>query len=354
MTSQERVTRAIHFDGPDRVPHYLPDGKENDILWLWIPKPPLRQEWTNVGGNDVMIDCWGTKYQRVAGGRIGRGEVLEPVLPDITKQADYVFPDLLLPAFFEDTKAEIAKNAASENPKYVLAVMPFSSLNEGTHNLMGLENMFLAYYEAPDDLKTFIGRLAQKQNDAIRILAELGCDGVMGYDDWGLQNSVMVSTDLIEDFFMPHYRRNWELAHELGMDVWLHSCGHILDVLPMLIDAGLNVIQQDQQENMGLETLNERFGGQLAFWCPVDIQQAMIKGTPDEVAAYAKRMIEMLGSHNGGFVSMAYSTPDDVNHSPENMAAMCKAFRTFGIYADACAEQTDGAVTQGDAPSATL
>ena len=131
---------------------------------------------------------------------------------------------------------------------------------------------------------------------------------------------------------MPHYRQNWKLAHELGMDVWLHSCGHIIDVLPMLIDAGLDVIQQDQQENMGLETLNERFGGKLAFWCPVDIQQTMINGSPAEVAAYAKRLIETLGSHNGGFVSMAYSSPKDVQHTSENIDAMCKAFRTYGVY----------------------
>lgn len=339
MISRERVRKAIHFDGPDRVPHFLPDGKENDILWLWFPGPPPRQEWTNIGDNDVMTDAWGTQFQRVAGGKIGRGEVSKPALPDITKQKQLEIPDYLLPEYFERAQQAIAENAASDNPKYVLGVMPYSSLNEGTHNLMGLESMLIAYYEEAAHLKMFIGRLAKKQYEAIRYLATLGCDGVMGYDDWGLQNSSMVGTDLIEDFFMPHYRRNWGLARELGMDVWLHSCGYILEVLPMLIDAGLTVIQQDQQENMGLETLNDRFGGKLAFWCPVDIQQTMINGTPDEVAAYAKRMIETLGSHNGGFISMAYSSPKDVQHSPENTEAMCEAFRTHGIYSDTDAEQ---------------
>lgn len=327
MTSRDRVKKAIHFEGPDRVPHYLPDGKENDVLWVWIPKPSDIQEWTNVGDNDEMIDCWGTKYHRVAGGVLGRGEVLSPVLPDISKQAEYQIPDLLKSEYFDDIKKQIAENAASDNPKYVLAVMPFSSLNEGTHNLMGIENMFLAYYEDPDDLKAFISRLSALQEESIRILGELGCDGVMGYDDWGLQNSLMVGLPQIEEFFMPHYRKNWGLAHELGMDVWLHSCGQIIDVLPLFIEAGLTVIQQDQQENMGLEVLSERFGGKLAFWCPVDIQTTMIQGTPDEVRAYAKRMIATLGSHKGGFVSMAYTTPEDINHTPENMAAMCEAFR---------------------------
>ncbi len=332
MTSRERVRRAIHFGSPDRLPHSLPDGEENDIVWLWFPRPAPRQEWTNRGETDTMIDSWGTTYRRVAGGVIGRGEVLVPGLPDIAKQGDYELPDMLAPEFFDDAKRRIADNAASDNPKYVIGVLPYSSLNEGTHNVMGIENMFLAYYEAPDDLKAFIGRLAAKQAEAIRLMAELGCDGVMGYDDWGLQDRLMIGLDMIEEFFMPHYRHNWLLAHDLGMDVWLHSCGHITALLPRFIEAGLDVIQMDQQENMGLEELDACAGGRIAFWCPVDIQKTMINGAPGDVARYVQRMIKTLGAHNGGLISMAYTTPQDVNHSAENMAAMCKAFREYGVY----------------------
>ena len=341
MTSRQRVQRAIHFQGPDHVPNYLPDDEENDILWLWLPKPPPIQEWTNVGDNDEMIDCWGTKFQRVAGGRIGRGEVLDPVLPDITKQAVFEIPDFLAPEYFEDAIRMVKENTASSNPKYVLAVMPYSSLNEGTHNLMGIQNMFLAYYDHPDDLKTFIGRLAAKQKASIRILAEMGCDGVMGYDDWGLQDRLMVGIDMIEAFFMPYYEQNWQLAHNLGMDVWLHSCGHITALLPRFIEAGLDVVQMDQQENMGLENLDACAGGRIAFWCPVDIQRTMANGTPDDVIQYVQRMIGTIGAHNGGLVSMAYSTPDDVQHSAENITAMCQAFRTYGIYADTSVESNE-------------
>jgi len=45
MTSRERVKRAIHFQGVDHIPHFLPDGKENDIVWFWTPREPDRQPW---------------------------------------------------------------------------------------------------------------------------------------------------------------------------------------------------------------------------------------------------------------------------------------------------------------------
>ena len=327
MTSRERVKKAIRFQGPDRVPHYLPDDKENDILWLWPQKPAPQKEWTNEGDIDTMIDCSGTKFYRSKGGKLGRGEVLEPAISDISKQTEYILADLLNPKYFIKAKQQIEENNILDNPKYCLGVMPFSSLNEGTHNLMTLEKMFFAYYENPNELKAFIGRLAEKQKRGIKILHDIGYDGVMGYDDWGLQDSLMVSKELIEEFFMPHYRENWKYAHELGMDVWLHSCGYIIELLPMFSEAGLTVIQQDQQENMGLDNLAKEVGGKLAFWCPVDIQNTMINGSLNDIQAYAKKMIDTLGAFNGGFVSMAYSTPEDINHTPEKLAAMSQSFR---------------------------
>jgi hypothetical protein len=334
MTSRERVKRAIHFQRPDRVPCFLPDGRENDLRWLWLPHPPVIQEWTPLPGTglDRRIDEWGTVYERPTGSALDHGEKASVAIPDLARQAEYAFPDLNNPSHFAAAAEAVRVNNAAANPQYCLAVMPFNSLNEGTHNLIELDRMFIAYYEEPELLKTLIARLAAAQQESIRRLAAAGCDGVMGYDDWGLQDRLMVGLDLIEEFFMPHYRANWALAHSLGMDVWLHSCGNILPLLPKLKAWGLDVIQQDQQENMGLEALDQAVGGRLAFWCPVDIQKTMVAGTPDEVRAYVRRLRATLGNHDGGLVGMAYSTPEAVRHTSENLAAMCDAFRALPGY----------------------
>jgi hypothetical protein len=332
MISRERVKRAVHFQGVDRMPHFLPDGKENDILWLWPQREPDRQPWTlEPDGFERRIDAWGTTWTRPAG-EANHGEKTGLAVPDVTQQAGCVFPDENRPCHFDGARDAILANNASANPKYCLGVMPFSSLNEGAHNVLGLDRMFVAYYEAPDHLKALIARLAAAQRESIRRLHAIGCDGVMGYDDWGLQDRMMVGMDLIEEFFRPHYEANWKLAHELGMDVWLHSCGYILPLLPRLHAWGLGVIQQDQQENQGLENLDAAVGGKLAFWCPVDIQQTMIRGSLDDIRAYVKHMVATLGNHNGGLISMAYSTPAAVDHTPEKVAVMCAAFREYGVY----------------------
>lgn len=329
MNSRERVKKAIHFQHPDHIPHYLPDGQENDILWLWLKQPADIQPWSDFHGHQRRIDPWGVVWERVNEETFG--EAVEwPI--DIAHQEQYVFPDLNDPVYFTEIRAKIEENKGLENPKYCLGVPGFNSLNEGTHNIMGLTHMFTAYYDHPTELKALIQRAAEQQRQAIRQLASYGCDGVMGYDDWGLQNRLMVKPEIIQEFFMPHYQASWQLAHDLGMDVWLHSCGYIIDILPLFVAAGLDVIQMDQQENMGLEALNDRVGGKIAFWCPVDIQKTMIDGSIEDVEAYVKRLINTVGSHQGGLVSMAYSSPEAVHHTPEKMAAMCAAFRKYGVY----------------------
>jgi hypothetical protein len=308
----------------------LPDGKENDILWLWLPRPPEQEPWTPYGNHDRRIDEWGVVWEKSERNSMGEA-VLWPI-PDITWQAQYEFPDLNHPACFAEARENIEFSERLGNPKYRLGVMPFSSLNEATHAIVGLRAMFLAYYEHPGDLKTLIARMAEKQRESIRLLAACGCDGVMGYDDWGLQHRLMVSPAVIDEFFLPYYRENWTLAHDLGMDVWLHSCGYIIELLSRFVDAGLDVIQMDQQENMGLENLNRVAGGKLAFWCPVDIQQTMVHGAPEDIRRYVRRMMTTLGNHRGGLISMAYSSPSAVGHSQASIDAMCEAFREYGVY----------------------
>jgi hypothetical protein len=58
----------------------------------------------------------------------------------------------------------------------------------------------------------------------------------------------------------------------------------------------------------------------------------MVEGSVDDIRAYVRRMVATLGGHHGGLISMAYSSPEAVHHTPEKIAAMCAAFRELGAY----------------------
>ena len=142
----------------------------------------------------------------------------------------------------------------------------------------------------------------------------------------------MVSPEIFRRFWKPRYARVYRAARERGMLCFLHSCGHITELLDDLIEAGLHVIQMDQQENMGVDNLAQRFGGRITFWCPVDIQQTMVHGSLEEIRQYAKHLIRAFGRYNGGFIAKWYPSPQAVDHTPEKIAAMAEAFVEFGNY----------------------
>ena len=315
MTGGERVRRAVLFQGPDRIPRSLPDPWGSDFFRLgtgadpnWKPGKPGEDE-------------WGCVWEKDPEGKT-MGQVTFHPLSDYSMFDNFSFPDYSLPARYKDTKETIKTN---KDEKFVLAGIPLSLIHRLEY-LRGHVEAWTDPYEHPDELGRILDKLADIAIESIAHLAEFGVDGIFSCDDWGLQDRPMVSPDIFKEFFQPRYARVYEYARERNILCFLHSCGHISELLDGLIEAGLNVIQMDQQENMGVENLANRFGGRLCFWCPVDIQQTMVNGTLDDIRAYAHKLVDSFGKFNGGFISIWYSSPDAVGHSQERIAAMCEAF----------------------------
>ena len=323
MTSRERVIRAVTFQGPDRVPHQLPGDHGNDFLWIgpsgdpnWQPSIQTETQWE---------DEFGCMWQRLHGDKT-MGQVTGHPLTDYSLLDTIHWPDYKNPARYEAPRAAIAANTED---KFVLSGIPFSLIHRLEY-LRGHQNGWTDAYEHPVELRALLNRLADIAIDAIDHLADIGAHGLISADDWGLQDRPMLSPRTFREFFQPVYHRVYHHAHERGMLTFLHSCGHIADLLDPFIEAELDCIQMDQQQNMGVDNLAERFGGRICFWCPVDIQNTMVRGSVDDIRAYARKLIDTFGKYNGGFISQWYASPQAVNHDPEKIEAMSSEFVSYG------------------------
>ena len=136
----------------------------------------------------------------------------------------------------------------------------------------------------------------------------------------------MISPEKWREIWKPRYKRIYDTAHECGMDTFLHSCGYIVDILDDLIEIGLDVIQMDQQENMGLELLGSRFGGRITFFAPVDIQKTLASGDIPAIQQYCRDMKKHLATDKGGFLTGWYTDPVGAGHTKEAVCAMCDEF----------------------------
>jgi len=319
MTSKERVKKAILFQKPDKVPVDLPKPWKSDFIET---SPALDPHFRpKVEGEDE----WGCIWEKLAGDKT-MGQVKSHPLKDYSMLKSFKFPNYNLPTRYEPIKKIVSHN---KEQKFILVSTPLSFIHRLEY-LRGHEGAWTDPYLHPDKLNKLLNKMTEIAIDSIKHLAKIGVDGIISADDWGLQDRLMLPPEIFRKFFKLKYAKVYKFACECGLFTFLHSCGYITDILGDLIEAGLQVIQMDQQENMGIDELSKRFGGKICFWCPVDIQNTMIKGTIEDVSRYAKRLIDSFGKFNGGFIAKWYPDPEAIDHTQEKINAMAKTFIEYG------------------------
>jgi hypothetical protein len=323
MTGRELVRRAVTFGGPERIPRELPDPYGSDFTHVGIPPDP---GWKP---SEEGEDEWRCVWKKVSVDDRTMGQVKVHPLEDYSSLDDFPFPDFDIPERYEHIPAEIEKNVEE---KFLMAGIPLSLIHR-LHYLRGHKNAMLDPYMHPEELRIVLDQMTEIALDSLKRLAPFGIDGVISCDDWGLQDRALMPPKVFEEFFKPCYKRIYHRAHEYGMLTFLHSCGHITELLDDFIEAELDTIQMDQQQNMGVENLAEGYGGRISFWCPVDIQNTMVRGSMGDVRRYARRLIECFGPFDGGFISKWYPSPDAISHSRDKIQTMSETFVKYGRYA---------------------
>jgi len=313
MTSKEVVKKSISFEKSERLPHSFPEKYGNDFYSIIMdPSPDARPN-----SKEEDVDEWGAVWENIGICKIG--EVKQFPLKDWKDFEKLNIPDIKDPKRWKSINDQVKKGG----DKYLLAFG--ISLYERIHFIRGLENTWMDIYEYPEELTKLIDILVEMNIYAIRRYAEAGCDGFMFPDDWGLQDRLMISPEKWREFWKPAYAKVYAEAKRAGLQTFLHSCGFITDILGDLIEVGLDVIQMEQQLNMGFEKLHE-FAGKITFWCPVDIQAVMCDHSTEDIRKYCHTLVEQLSTDDGGFIAEWYTDPVGAGHSEEAIEAMCDEF----------------------------
>jgi len=154
--------------------------------------------------------------------------------------------------------------------------------------------------------------------------------------DFGTQNSQFCSPGTFEELYMPYFKKiNGWIHDNTTWKTFKHSCGAIVPLLPLIIEAGFDIINPVQCSASGMDPLflKKAYGKQLVFWGGgVNTQQTLPFGTPDEVAEEVLHRCEIF-SKDGGYVFNAIHNIQ-ADTPVENVAAMFKAVREFngGVY----------------------
>jgi uroporphyrinogen decarboxylase len=115
--------------------------------------------------------------------------------------------------------------------------------------------------------------------------------------------------------------------------VLFHTDGDVFDLLDDFIEVGVDVLNPVQASAGGMSDfagLKRRFGERLVFCGGMDTHRVLPQGTPDEVRAEVRRVIDTLGPGGGLMLGAVHTVMGDV--PPENVLAMVDEAVSYGRY----------------------
>ncbi len=227
--------------------------------------------------------------------------------------------------------AEGARRLRESTERAILALFGGNLLETG-QMLFRNDNFLMMLAAEPARAHDFLDRLVEAHLvDLERFLSDVGpyIDIIVFGDDLGMQTGPQISPRTYREFFKPRHALMWKRAKELAdARVMLHCCGGVRELLPDLIDAGLDAINPVQISCRGMDAaaLKRDFGRDLVFWGGgADTQSMLPQGTPSQVADHVRRQIE-IWRPGGGFVFQQVHNIM-ANVPPENVVAMFEAVR---------------------------
>lgn len=248
-------------------------------------------------------DFFGVTWDRTVDKDIGIVE--GTVLPEPTLQG-YAFPDPLDPRFFRDIPGKIAQYP----DRFRVFYLGFS-LFERAWTLRGMENLMFDFIDHPEFVHELLTKIADYNIAQVREALKYDIDAVYFGDDWGQQHGLIMGKPFWDEFIKPQLRRMYGVVRGAGKFQMIHSCGDVDELFDDLAGLGLNCFNPFQPEVMDTAALFRQYRGRLAFHGGLSTQRILPYGTPAEVRAETRRLLEM--GRDGRYIfAPAHAVEDDV------------------------------------------
>jgi uroporphyrinogen decarboxylase len=351
MTSKERIDAILNRKSADRIPADLwctPEvldmlrvytGKQDEfavydalgidkIVWIF-PGYGGRYFDPNDSGEITM---WGVPTRMVKAGLATYQEYIDPPLAAYESPAQLdAYPSWPDPDLFDYAGAKaLADEARSWN---FATIGPWISHFEIYCQMRGLENAMIDTIANPEFLDATLDRIDAIQTQMLeRILTELGnrLDIIFISDDMGMQENLLISLESWERHFKPRLKKWCDLIHRYGKKVLYHTDGASFPIIPGLVDCGVDILNPIQHvcQGMDMKRLKQLFGKKLVFHGGVENQQALPRGTVQDVIDETRNCLESLGGDGEGYICCSCHNVQ-AGTPVENILAMIDTVKTF-------------------------
>lgn len=346
MNSRDRVLAVFEHEIPDRVPCWCGASVE---FWdkckneLNLDDEALRQRFRDDfrraqsiydGPKPELAE--GVTYQSVFGidrTGLGYGQPLSHPLADaaIKQIHDYSWPD---PAWMDVSK--IKEQAKSYGGQYAIMGGEWCPFWHDAIDLLGMENLYMKMYSEPYIVEAVIDHIVDFYFGVTKNAFDSAGDEIDIFfigNDFGSQNGPLMSPELFRKFMFPHLQKLADLGHSYGMKVQMHCCGGIYQLIPLMIEAGLDGLHSLQPDcgGMDLERLKADFGDKIVLNGGIDSKNVLINGDVNFVKERTKEVLDIMMPGGGHIAGASHDTI--LEETPiENVLAMFDTIYEYGKY----------------------
>lgn len=292
----------------------------------WIPYrynsiKMLRSKYISVQPQEGGIDDWGVRWHP-ARGKDGYSYPDETPALRIDQVGAFGAPDTDWDRVSRDLQEQVASHNRED---YLLIGYNELTLFTRAQVLLGTAEFLMATLLEPEKLEILLDSITDYQKLHTRAVMEVGVAGVRFTDDWGMQTGMFISPEQWRRFIKPRVRALYEIVEEYGGIVFQHSCGHIEEIVPDLIEMGCDVLDPAQPSANDIYRWKREYGDRLVFMGGIDTQTFLSFGAPEEVRRETKKVLAAMGE-GGGYIA----APSHTIHIPEpNQQAMIEAINAF-------------------------
>ena len=195
-------------------------------------------------------------------------------------------------------------------------------------DLRGFEEFMIDIAEEAPELSILIDKVLQYNIRQIKILLEANKDDVLYFgDDLGTQHALPMSPSKWRKYIKPCYKKLYDLVHNNDRYVYMHTDGCIHEIIPDLIECGVNIINPQIGAN-GLNNLERVCKGKVCINLDLD-RQKFPYFTPAQIDEHVQEAVARLYLPEGGLMLTAECAADI---PLENIEAICVALEKYRVY----------------------
>jgi uroporphyrinogen decarboxylase len=320
MTARENLLEILQFGAPERVVSTFPSyeigylgGKRQGYGDGAAPVRAVGERWT---------DVWGIGYEKA------QPDVpaypCEHPIPTPGDLKDYEWLDAdderICGRIYEEYEG------FSGGDVFLSGGLP-NLLWERAYKLVGMQNLMEYFYTEPNFVKDVFRRITEFHLGIAEHYLKLGVESIGSSDDLGMQSGAMFSPQIMQEFFMPEYRRIIGTFRSRGVLFGLHSCGNVSAFLDDFIDLGITSLHPVQVTANDLDHVRSVTQGRLALHGGIS-NITVTNGPVEAIEAEVRTRLWQLGRSGGYICGVDQSMPA----SAEHWQALRDAVEEYGRY----------------------